>query len=222
MKLGLIVECTIQGLEERICPRVLELVADETGIQIECLIETMVNKKFLLRDAATVAAKLLAEGCDRVIVLWDENPPWTPEEDFARERCWHIEREHVLDQLRSENVDITKVELVCIEREIETWVLHDHRLLSATMSTAHAAKIKKIPRPLTIDSPKRYLIRLYEKHGFRFNAAAAAAGFAKNLQDLSHLKKCDTFRYFVAKVIGTMPDGWAPYDYVPKGPASDD
>ncbi|MEX1028208.1 MAG: hypothetical protein WD049_09425 [Candidatus Paceibacterota bacterium] len=222
MKLGLIVECTTQGLEEKFCPRLLELVAAETGIEIKCFIETMVNKKFLLRDAAIVTAKLLAEGCDRVIVLWDENPPWTPDKNFAKKRCWHIEREHVLDQLRSEDVDLSKVELVCIEREIETWVLHDHRLLSATMSTAHAAKIKKIARPLTIDSPKRYLIRLYEKNGFRFNAAAAAAGFAKNLQDLSHLKRCDTFRYFVEKATGSMPAGWAAYNYVPKGPVKDD
>jgi len=218
MRIGLIVECTIDGVEEKLCPKILQLVSDETGIEIECTVETMVKKPILLREAASVTANLLAEGVDLVVILWDENPPWTPDEDFAQTRCWHHEREHLVSTLVGANIELGKVKLVCIEHEIETWILHDHKLISETMSTSHKAKIKKISDPLAIDSPKRFLIQLYKKNKFHFNVAQAASGFAKNLGDLTHFKKCDTFRYFVQSVLGEMPEGWAPYVYKSKGP----
>ena len=63
------------------------------GKTIELEIVTMTNKKLLIRGAAERVRLLLVQGCERVVVLWDENPPWSPEADFAEERCWHTERD---------------------------------------------------------------------------------------------------------------------------------
>ena len=93
MKIGLIVECTNQGLEAIVCPKILEFLAEEASLPIEPEIRTMTNKKRLIQNAAATTRLLLEEGCERVVILWDENPAWTPERDFADDRCWHIERE---------------------------------------------------------------------------------------------------------------------------------
>ena len=47
LKVGLIVECAPAGLENVVCPKILALLAAETGTRIEYRIETMVNKKLL-------------------------------------------------------------------------------------------------------------------------------------------------------------------------------
>ena len=87
------------GLEHRVCPKIFGLLQVECKVTIEHNIVTMVDKKKLIKGCARPRT-LLTEGCERVVVLWDENPPWTPEADYAEERCWHIERERILANLR--------------------------------------------------------------------------------------------------------------------------
>lgn len=219
MKLGLIVECTPSGLESVVCPRILELLAEEARVQIDCQIETMTNKKLLIRHAATAAKLLLDRGMDRVVILWDEKPPWTPDNDVAEERCWHAEREQLLANLRAAGVSRTRIGLVCIEREFETWLLHDHQLLGLAISEGpHKAKVKAIKRAARIADPKSYLMGLFSEHKSRFNADIAAARFRKHLASLDRLQVCDAFRYFAESVLGGMPKGWKPYLYEPRGP----
>ncbi len=221
MKFGLIVECAPGGLEAVVCPRILELLAAETGTPIDVEVVTMVNKKLLIRGAAQRASILLSEGCDRVVILWDENPPWTAEKDFADERCWHQERDHLIATLKEAQVELKRVGVVCIEREFETWLLHDAPLLCAMLSQGpHRAKVKPLKDPLAIEAPKRHLIGLYRKHKSRFNDSLAALKCRQNVNDLQRFKTCDTFRYFAKMVLGTMPRGWKPYRYQRKGPKS--
>ena len=219
MKLGLIVECARGGLEYVVCPRILQLLAAEAGVPIEPHIEPMTNKKLLIQRAATNAKLMINEGIDRVVILWDENPPWTPEKDFAEERCWRVERNQLIDNLKAEGVPREKIGLVCIEREFETWLLHDRQLLGEAISQGpHKAKVKAVKDAVRIDDPKAYLMRLFSKHSSRFNPDVAAARFRRHLDSLDRLQRCDTFRYFAQCVLGRMPKGWEPYVYVPKGP----
>src|SRR5262249_49491310 len=100
MKIGLIVECAPGGLEEVVCPKIIQLLAAETKVQLDVKIVTMLNKKVLILGAAEQISGLLATGYERVVVLWNENPPWTPEKDFGDKRCWHTEREQLLANMR--------------------------------------------------------------------------------------------------------------------------
>jgi hypothetical protein len=43
-----------------------------------------------------------------------------------------------------------------------------------------------------------------------FNPAVAALKLGRYLDSLERLKLCDTFRYFVHRVLGAMPRGWKP------------
>lgn len=219
MKLGLILECTPRGLESVICPRILDLLAAETGVPIEYRIETMTDKRLLIQRAAMAAKLLLEQGTDRVVILWDENPPWTPEKDLAEERCWHIEREQLFATLDAEGVPRRRIGLVCIEREFETWLLHDHQVLGLVISEGpHKAKVKAIKGAVRIDDPKAFLMGLFSKQKSRFNVDVAAARFKNHLENLDRLQACDTFRYFARNVLGRMPKGWKPYVYRRKGP----
>ncbi len=220
MKVGLIVECTPSGMESIVCPKLIALLAQETGQPIELhAVRTMTNKKLLINDAADAAKILLSEGCDRVVVLWDENPPWSPDEDFADERCWHIERQQLIENLGAAKVNPKRIRLVCIEREFETWLLHDDALISTVVSTQnHPYKAKSTPNPVTIADPKAALEKHYRNNHRSFNPDVAAVSFAQNIDSLNRLKKCDTFRYFAQAILGRMPANWQPYVYQPKGP----
>lgn len=219
IKVGLVVECTFAGLESVVCPKILSLLATETATEIELTLQTMTNKKLLIQDAAQTTRLLLAEGCNRVVIMWDENPPWTPKQDYAKERCWHIERDQIVESLKAANVNLKQLALVCIEHEFETWLLHDVQLLRAVISSpAHPAKIKKMPNPLQVDDPKAKLMAIFRQCKKHYNPDVAARKFATSLDSLDRIRHCDTFRYFAQGVLGKMPKGWKPYDYQKKGP----
>jgi hypothetical protein len=221
MKLGLIVESTDRGLEALVCPRILELLALETRTKIDLDLVTMTNKILLLHDAVERVRNLLDQGCERIVILWDENPPWTPEKDIGDKRCWHHERDHLLANLRDARIDRRRVRLVCIEREFETWLLHDHQLLAEVISQGpHRAKVKALKDPVRIDDPKAALMSLFHKNKARFNPDVVVFKVRKLLSNLDRLKDCDTFRYFVQEILGNMPKRWKQYNYQPKEPGT--
>ncbi len=221
MKIGLIVECAPGGVEDAVCPKIVELLAAECKLKIDApLIRTMVGKKSLILDCAATARGLLSDGCNRVVILWDDNPPWTQDKDFSKPRCWHFERAGIQERLEAAELPTDKAGLVCIEREFETILIHDTDLLGAVISPSeeHPAKIKKVTNPLAIQRPKKWLERQFRVHKSRYNEAVVAKKFAENLNNLNALKRCDIFRRLAEKILGQMPKGWDPYTYVPRGP----
>ncbi len=220
MKVGLIVECAPGGMESTICPKIVQLLGRLASIPVTATIRPMTNKKQLLLRGAEAARLLLSTGCDRVVILWDENPPWTPQKDLAEKRCWHVERDHLLTELERVGVDRRNVGLVCVEREFETWLLHDLDLVRRVLRRGSRQRRIKLPNdPLTVESPKRFLSRLLSsRFGQRFNREVAAINFNRHLMTLEQLQRCDTFRYFAQSALGHMPKGWKPYVYTRKGP----
>src|SRR5438046_1506933 len=75
-KVGLLVECGRDGLEVHVCRRICELLVDASGKPPVPDIVPMDNKQILLQECGTVARRLLDDGCDRVVILWDERPAW--------------------------------------------------------------------------------------------------------------------------------------------------
>ena len=101
--------------------------------------------------------------------------------------------------------------------------MHDTQLLCNVISPSkqHAAKIKPIKAPLLIDDPKAAMMKLCRDNKTRYNEAAIGTKFAKFLNNLDGIKRCDIFRYFVQNVLGKMPKGWEPYIYEPRTKAID-
>jgi len=72
MKVGFIFECGPQGADKQVC----EYLAAQIRPGIMPVSRTLDNKANLLKDAGKVAAALLAEGCERVLIVWDLRPAW--------------------------------------------------------------------------------------------------------------------------------------------------
>jgi len=221
MKVGLIVECGPQGLEHVVCPKIIELLATECNVQIDHVIRTMSGKDSLILDCAAAARALFSDGCDRVVIIWDENPPWTETESYAKTRCWHFERLGILERFQAADIPLKKVGLVCVEHEFETIFLYDMGLIRAVVSASHAhpAKIKKIKDPLRIDDPTGWLEKSFRQNKSRYNKAVVAKKFAAKLNSLDQVKRCEIFRLLAQQILGKMPKGWDPYIYTPRGPA---
>ncbi len=198
-RVGILVECGRDGLETQVCPVICTLLQQETGIEIEQRIIHMVNKPRLLEDCGAVTRNLFLDGCDRVIILWDERPAWP---DKREPLCWHYDRTKILGELQQPNVAHQPVFLVCIEREFESWLLYDHQMLSDVLSTAeHPVRIEKQRKPDRIDNPKGRLTAIFKRHGKRYVDVQYAPRIARALTTLNRLKKCKTFRRFVDRIV---------------------
>jgi hypothetical protein len=164
-RVGILVECGRDGLEVHVCRRICTLLQRDTGVEIEAVVRPMNNKPALLEGCGVAAQALFQSGCERVIILWDERPAW-PEK--AESLCWHHERVKILGELQRANLARRPVFLVCIEREFESWLLHDHPLLSVVLSTAsHPVRVPKQKNPDRMPNPKGRMMSLFQQHGKR-------------------------------------------------------
>jgi Domain of unknown function (DUF4276) len=199
-RVGILVECGPDGLEVHVCGRICALLQQRTGIVIEHTIVSMTNKLGLLERCGLVTQNLFAGGCERVVILWDERPAWP---DQNERLCWHLERARVLQELERANVSHRPVSLVCIEREFESWLLHDHQLLSALLSTGtRRVRIPRQKNPDRMPNPKGRMMSLFKQNGKTYVDVQYARRFAGALDDLNHLLRCPTFRRFAEKVAG--------------------
>jgi hypothetical protein len=91
-----------------------ELFNEQLGVEIEPVIVPMDNETRLLEECGTVTRNLLLDdGCDRVVILWDERPAWP---DMREPFCWHNDREKILAELTQAGIDNQFVHLVYSQR----------------------------------------------------------------------------------------------------------
>ena len=201
-KIGLLVECGRDGLEVVMCRRICKLMFEEHGSDLEVDIVPMDNKERLLEECGTAAASLLANGCDRVVILWDERPAWPK---MGAPLCWHNDREQIRAELKKARVPLGKAHPVCIEREFESWLLFDDAMLSCTLSTAaHPVRVPRQKHPDQMPNPKGAMTTLFRKlAGKTYVDIQFARRFAECLTDLNRLRRCETFERFEAKILGT-------------------
>ena len=198
-RVGILVECGRDGLEVHLCRRICVLLREQHGAAFEEQIIPMDNKRRLLEEAATAARGLFEDGFDRVVILWDEEPAWP---DRHRPLCWHAEREQLLASLRGAGVDPRAVHPVCIERAFECWLMHDGPLLSRVLSRpTHPVRVKAPANPHRLRNAKGVLMRIFRKHGQTYVDVTWARRLAANLDDLSRLRRCETFLRFAERVM---------------------
>lgn len=128
MKIGFVFECGPQGADKQVC----EYLAGKLRPADTFVSRTLDNKANLLASAGSVAAALLEDGCERVLIVWDLRPAWP---DKAHRPCRHAERGALLEVLEKAGVAGKPVFLVCIEQELESWLLADEGNLSDFLST---------------------------------------------------------------------------------------
>lgn len=127
MKVGMIFECGPDGADLHVCRHLARSLQPD----IEIAHVTLGNKPQLVAECGTAAAQLLAEGCERVVIVWDLHPPWRLNK---QKPCRKKDREAIFSSLSRAGVDALQMSLVCIEEELEAWLIADGRALTSVLS----------------------------------------------------------------------------------------
>ena len=203
MKVGLLVECGREGLEAIVCRKLCQLIAAEKGIELELEIVPMDNKARLLEECGKATSNLLANGCKRVVILWDERPAWP---EMGAPLCWHNDRLQALAELQAANVPENAAHLVCIEREFESWLLFDHKMLECVLSRpAHPVRVPKQSKPHRQPNPKGKMTTLFRELAHKtYVDVLFAKQFASCFSALNRIRRCKTFKRFELALTGQL------------------
>ncbi|WP_295428575.1 DUF4276 family protein [uncultured Thiodictyon sp.] len=196
MKVGFVFECGPQGADLQVC----EYLARKIRPEITPVSRTLSNKDDLLKEAGRVAALLLAEGCERVLVVWDLRPAWP---DMDKKPCRREERAALLEAIASAQVASHRVFLVCVEQELESWLLADETKMSAYLSTAtRPYKAKKVKKPDEVKNPKSVMIECFkEARGRRYEDRTDAIKLLRvGETNLQKLRRSPSFERFESKL----------------------
>ncbi len=195
-KVGFIFECGLKGADVLVC----EYLATQIRADIMPVSRTLDNKENLLRDAGRVAAALFADGCERVLIVWDLRPAWP---DRKHKPCRRAERLALLDAVAKAGVADRSVFLVCVEQELESWLLADESKIAAYLSTAaHPYTVKRTSKPDREPNPKAVMMNHFKTaRGWRYEDRTHAIKVMKSsATDLRKLRKSTSFCRFEQKL----------------------
>jgi hypothetical protein len=115
--------------------------------------------------------------------------------------CRREDRNGILKSLGGTGVDPSRVTQVCIQEELEAWLIADGRALTTVLSTAtHPKKISHEKCAETFPNPKKHLNKLLSQSRHRQYVDFQHAIMIVNaMPDLNRLYKLDTFLRFADK-----------------------
>jgi Domain of unknown function (DUF4276) len=197
MSIGFVFECGPQGADKQVC----EYLAGQLLPGTQFISRTMDNKLKLLDGAAEIAKDLLADGCERVLIVWDLRPAWPDKKDKP---CRAAERQTLLDALVKQDLQDKPVYLVCVEQELESWLLASEHAISAYLSTsAHAYEAKRVKKPDRERQPKALMNNYFkEARGQPYEDRVHALKVLKAAPiNLGKLRRSVSFARFEAKLL---------------------
>ena len=197
MKIGMITEGGPQSSDLKVC----ENFARQLNPNIDILSIPLGNKRDLIDNCGTTASLLIEQGCDLVLIIWDLYPAWR---EKGQKPCRQKDREEIQISLQNANVKVLphNVYLICIEAELEEWLLYDISALSSVLSTpTHPVNIRNKPKGGT--NPKKVLNKLFKENTGRiYNHLYDAEKIANKISNLNKLKNCPSFARFALKITG--------------------
>lgn len=199
MKIGMIFECGPDGADRKVC----ENLARRLQPDVEIVSVTLDNKPKLLAECGLTAAKLIRAGCEKIVIVWDLYPPWRQRKQRP---CRKEDREAVLEALTKAGVSSSQACLICIEEELEAWLIADSRAISTVLSRpTHPVRVQDIKRPERTRNPKTRLNQIFQQQAGRpYVDRIHAQQIVEALPDLTRLRRCATFARFAAKVTGKV------------------
>ena len=194
MKVGMIFECADEGPDLKVCA----LLAKRIRPDISIVPDALGNKRNLLAECGESAAALFAGGCEKLIIIWDLYPSFKRKED----PCRHNDKKLIFESLDDAGVGSENVELICIEAELETWLVADYRAVRDVIRQwAPKANIGRLKQALQSKDPKEILDRLFREHAKRpYLPHRHAEQIVKAIPDMRRLNRVPSFRRFEAKL----------------------
>lgn len=192
----MIFECGPSGADQQVCEEIVKKWVPTATLAPSV---TLDQKPKLISECGKAAVGLLADGCDRVLIIWDLYPAWRQR---GEKPCRKEDRAGIFASLTTAKVDIAKVTLVCIEEELEAWLIADGRGVSAVLSTAaHPVRIRDTKNPHKIRNPKKRLNRAFKEHrGFAYIDLQHAIKIVRAIPDRAKLDRIPTFSRFFSKL----------------------
>lgn len=196
--IGMIFECGPQGADKLVCEYLAEKICP--GVKISS--RTLNNKKDLLQDAGKVAAQLLKDGCTHVLIVWDLRPAWPDKKDKP---CRAAERQQILKAVKDAGVAASApVYPVCVEQELESWLLACHHAINAHLSTAaHPYSVKRVRAPDQVMQPKAAMINHFKlARGWTYDDKVDAIRVLKAAEiDFAGMRRSPSFSRFESKLL---------------------
>lgn len=200
-KIGFIFECGREG------PDVLVLrhFMSKLNPNLEVVPRTLDNKRRLIEECGPVAKLLLSE-CTRIVIVWDLFPAWR---EKGEKPCRHDDRANIFASLNAQGLPINKVTLICIEEELESWLIADDRAVKSFLTMKKAphpvGRIPKIKNPDRTSNPKTRMTKLFNQElgqGIRYEDWKHALPIARLIEDFGKLRRSKCFCRFALKVAG--------------------
>ncbi len=197
MKVGMIFECSPAGADKAVC----ELLAKRLKPSIIVSSVTLDNKRKLLAECGEAAAQLFKDGCERVVIVWDLYPPWR---ESGVKPCRREDRQAIARSLKKAKVSYKHVYLVCIEQELEAWLITDGRAVSQILSRpAHPVQVGDVKNSEKVHNPKKRIIKTFQQYtGRPYTDRIHAKQIVEAMPDLNRIKRCASFVRFAAKATG--------------------
>lgn len=166
---------------------------------------TLGNKKTLIKQCGEVAKALLEiDKCEKVIIVWDLEPPWSKHPPCRFNDCQSIKASLNAAQLTVQQLEY--VHLVCVEKELETLLLADNQAIEKCLYkiTGKSHNIGRLKNPEHQSNPKTRLTQIFKEHtGRKYEDRRHAEEIAK-LAKLTELRRCSSFARFAAKLQNKM------------------
>ncbi len=197
MKIGMIFECGPQGADLKVCKHLAQHLRPDLSISAV----TLDNKKNLMEEAGRNARLLLADGCRAVLIVWDLRPAW-PEK--KGKPCRHADKDAILSGLHAAGVANQAVHLICIEQELESWLLANERAISTRLTRpAHQYEAPRVRKPDAVRNPKAVMNNHFtQARGEKYNDIVHAMQVIMSVAiDLSRMRRSASFARFERKLL---------------------
>lgn len=159
MKVGLILECTLDGADLQVYSH---FARHFLGAEVEIEPSCAGNKKILIQEAGKRTKALFAEGCQRVLIIWDLWPRWA-EREFKPSLAMDVAA--ITQALQEAYVTNPCVYLIGVDRMLETLLIVDG---SAIAKVLEVPKGRPRPRhqrkPRKTPEPKNYLDGWFQRY----------------------------------------------------------
>lgn len=200
-RLGYIFECGRDGADYQVCKHFL----GRLNPKVE-MVPVFLDRKPTLIENCGPAAALLLKTCRHVVIQWDLFPFWSK---LGTRPCRHDDCQAICSSLAANRVPLSRVSFLCVQEELEAWLLADRRAIAEVISRLkHPHPIGRIPEfgnSETVTKPKTCLTRIFNQElgqHKRYKDLIHAIQIAKAVPDFVKLRRVPSFKRFAVKAAG--------------------
>lgn len=201
MKLGFVFECSPGGGDIKLFQHIIKIIFPEFNFKSNFHHAALKSKKELEKDCGKEVKRLKELGCDKIFVVWDLIPVW--KEDGKP--CRHEDKESIVASLTAHQIGTEDIILLCVEKELESWLIADEKALKEYFITKGNMKdeIKKVKTPDIHHDPKGLMSKYFKIYkGQSFEPMIHLDTLLVKFTDVKNLRRSSSFKRFYLKLTG--------------------